>query len=186
MNNQILLIYDFDELFKIFDELQNNFIFKIKKVNKDDLNQFLNDHTSLNLFLTRKKITELKNQIILNEFPMKFTKLIEKININFLKLKFNQQSEIKIGKYSVNLNSRKINFNDKTLNLTEKECEIIIYLMQSNKPVSIIELQKNVWAHHSKLETHTVETHIYRLRKKISESFGDNLFIFSEKNGYRI
>ncbi|MDA8737572.1 helix-turn-helix domain-containing protein, partial [Candidatus Pelagibacter bacterium] len=72
------------------------------------------------------------------------------------------------------------------LKLTEKETNIIIYLSQSANPVSIDQLQSDVWGYGSKLETHTVETHIYRLRKKISKKFNDNKFISSHKNGYQI
>ena len=77
-------------------------------------------------------------------------------------------------------------YENKLLKLTEKECEVIIYLSKSNQIISIENLQLNVWGHQSKLETHTVETHIYRLRKKILENFNDNDFITSEKNGYQI
>ena len=76
--------------------------------------------------------------------------------------------------------------NDIKLKLTEKEINTIIYLFKVCKPVSIDELQKNVWSYQSDVETHTVETHIYRLRKKISNSFNDNKFIISKKNGYQI
>ena len=72
------------------------------------------------------------------------------------------------------------------LKLTEKEIKIILYLSEKQKPVSIEELQKNVWKYHSELETHTVETHIYRLRKKILKYFDDKNFIISKKNGYQI
>ena len=72
------------------------------------------------------------------------------------------------------------------LKLTEKETNIIIYLSKSNNAVGIDQLQSEVWQYHSNLETHTVETHIYRLRKKILNSFNDNEFIISRKNGYQI
>ena len=74
----------------------------------------------------------------------------------------------------------------KKLKLTEKEVNTIIYLSNSQSSVSPIELQKNVWGYESNLETHTVETHIYRLRKKFSDFFDDNKFIVSSKNGYKI
>jgi DNA-binding response OmpR family regulator len=70
--------------------------------------------------------------------------------------------------------------------LTEKEINTINYLSKSDKPVSINELQKKVWSYQSDIETHTVETHIYRLRKKILNTFSDNEFIVSKKNGYQI
>ena len=62
----------------------------------------------------------------------------------------------------------------------------IIYLLKANKPVKIRELQSNVWGYQSQLETHTVETHIYRLRKKISKVFKDENFILSKDDGYEI
>ena len=70
--------------------------------------------------------------------------------------------------------------------MTEKEIDTIIYLSKSGKPVSIDELQDKVWRYQSDMETHTVETHIYRLRKKILNTFNDKDFIISEKNGYQI
>ena len=76
--------------------------------------------------------------------------------------------------------------NNTNLKLTEKEINTITYLSKSNTPISINELQKKVWSYQSDLETHTVETHIYRLRKKILETFNDSEFIISKKNGYQI
>jgi len=72
------------------------------------------------------------------------------------------------------------------LKLTEKEINTIKYLSKSNNPVSINELQEKVWSYQSDLETHTVETHVYRLRKKILNKFNDDEFIISKKNGYQI
>ena len=75
---------------------------------------------------------------------------------------------------------------DNKLKLTEKEINTITYLSKSDKPVSTDELQEKVWSYQSDIETHTVETHIYRLRKKILNTFNDKDFIISEKNGYQI
>ena len=79
-----------------------------------------------------------------------------------------------------------MNKDSQNLSLTEKEAKIIIYLNKSKKPKSIFDLQKEVWDHKSKLETHTVETHIYRLRKKIEKKFNDKIFISSLKGGYKL
>ena len=79
-----------------------------------------------------------------------------------------------------------MNKNNEKLSLTEKEAKIIIFLNKFSNPKSINELQKNVWGHKSNLETHTVETHIYRLTKKIEKKFKDNKFISSLKGGYKI
>ena len=91
-----------------------------------------------------------------------------------------------IGSYKINLNSREISKNNITLDLTEREINLILFLKKSNSAVNIEELQKEVWDYGSELETHTVETHIYRLRKKIKEKFNDKNFIISLKKGYLI
>ena len=86
----------------------------------------------------------------------------------------------------IDLNSREMSAKNIKLKLTEKEINTIIFLSKSNKPVSVDELQEKVWSYQSDIETHTVETHIYRLRKKILETFDNNEFIISKKNGYQI
>jgi DNA-binding response OmpR family regulator len=103
-----------------------------------------------------------------------------------MKSHFNDQSKIEIKKYIVNLNSRELLYDNLKLKLTEKEVNTILYLSKKNNPVKINELEKNVWQYQSNIETHTVETHIYRLRKKISQKFKDDNFIVSKKNGYQI
>ena len=117
--------------------------------------------------------------------PVKFEELIETINIKFLKNKFLDQSQIKIGEYNLDLNSRKISLGDKSLNLTEREINLLIFIKEK-KNVSVKELQKMVWGYSSDLDTHTVETHIYRLRKKVKDIFGNESFILNTTNGYSI
>jgi len=103
-----------------------------------------------------------------------------------MKTQYNDKSELKIKQYKIDLNSRELIEKNSKLKLTEKETNIIVYLSQSNNSVSVDQLQFDVWGYRSKLETHTVETHIYRLRKKILKTFNDNEFIISKKNGYQI
>jgi DNA-binding response OmpR family regulator len=117
---------------------------------------------------------------------MSLTKLIELINIQLIKLKFNNQSKINIRDYELNLNSKFISKNDLNLKLTEKEIGIILYLNESNNDHQVHDLQKNIWGYSADMETHTVETHIYRLRKKIADKFNDENFILSGQNGYFI
>tara|TARA_B100001540_G_scaffold167870_1_gene148442 strand:- start:93 stop:656 length:564 start_codon:yes stop_codon:yes gene_type:complete len=186
MNKQNLIIYDFNELFSILNEIKSYLKFNLLNVSKKEFSELKLDNLNSFLIISKKKVQNLENQIILNNYPLKITKIIEIININFLKNKFIQQSDIDLGLYKLNLNSRKM-FDDKNeLNLTEKEANIIIFLKKSEKPVSINKLQTEVWGHSSKLDTHTVETHIYRLRKKISSKFNNHEFIRSTKLGYNI
>ena len=186
MTNQNLIIYKFVELYQILDELSLDLNFNII---------FVNDENSLNekikklhnyLIISNKKYSNFNHQFVLDNIPINIFKLIEKINIEFLKIQFNNQSEVKINNYIIDLNSREILLDNKKLKLTEKEINTITYLSKSKKPVSINELQEKVWSYQTDIETHTVETHIYRLRKKIFVTFNDNGFIISEKNGYQI
>ena len=184
MNTHNLVIYELDELYKIFEEIKKDINFNFEKINKQEL---LNLKSNSNyLILTKKEIPELNNQIIFDKFPISIFKILEKINIEFIKKNFQKQSEILIGNYNFNINSREMSSNANKLKLTEKEINSIIYLLKANKPVKIRELQSNVWGYQSQLETHTVETHIYRLRKKISKVFKDENFILSKDNGYEI
>ena len=189
MNKQNVLIFKLPELFSILNELNDHLDFAIYSFSeKDKLLEFKNINTESYLVLTNSEneIKQEKFQLILQKFPDTIYSIIEKININLLKNKYSEQSDIIIGKYSIDVNSRLIKKNDKSLKLTEKEIEIILFLKNSKRPQNIENLQKEVWGFNSSLETHTVETHIYRLRKKIFEKFEDNSFINSVKEGYTI
>ena len=186
MKNRSLIINDNDTLYDILDEISEELNCSISKFLKKDFVKFKSTKGLNYLFLTNKEVPEIRNQILIHKFPISIFKLIERLNIEFLKLKFNEQSEIKVLKYVININSREMKLNELKLKLTEKECDLIIYLAKINKPVTIAELQASVWDHHSKLESHTVETHIYRLRQKISNMYNDSNFILSKKDGYQI
>ena len=185
MNSKILIVYEYQILFEILNEIKENLNFEIIKSNK---NEFINtkfDQKSNYLIISSKKQRNLDNCLALDKVPIKLEKVVELININFLKNKFSDQSDLKIGKYKLDLNSRKIILNNKTLNLTERETNLIIFINQKGN-VNIKELQKKVWNYSTDLETHTVETHIYRLRKKMKDNFDDEEFILYDNNGYSI
>ena len=186
MNLKKLIIYDFKELFKILYEIKKELNYDVIEItSKDTINIFI-DNKDDHLVVVKTLVKNINNQILISSLPIKLSKLIERLNIEFLKKNFHNQSELKIKKYNLDLNSRELIYKDKKIKLTEKESNIILYISNSTKPVSIEDLQLNVWGYHSDLETHTVETHVYRLRKKISTTFDDNYFINSKKNGYQI
>ena len=189
MNKQSIIIYDFKILF--------NILFEIKEELKFDLYNFQNlvDLSDLseknygNYLIVSKSSEVIKNNpnlYLLDELPVKVEKLVEKLNIKLLKKKYNNQSEIKIIDYTLNLNSRVIYKKNVSTKLTEREIDIILFLHKKEKPKKITILQKEVWGHNSNLETHTVETHIYRLRKKMKDIFEDDNFISSHVDGYFI
>ena len=186
MTYQNLIIYKFNSLYHILEELSLDLNFKIIHVDSENL---LNEKIKIlknYLIISNKKYLNINNHFILDNLPLNISKLVERINIEFLKIQFNSQSKVQINSYIIDLNSREMLLKNIKLKLTEKEINTITYLSKQNKPVSIDELQEKVWSYQSDMETHTVETHIYRLRKKISNSFNDNEFIISKKNGYQI
>ena len=185
MNSRILIIYEYQILYQIFNEISESLNFEIIQSNEKDLKEFNFDQKNNYLIISEKKIEGVKNNLILDNLPIKFEKLIEMINIKFLKNKFLDQSHIKIGKYNLDLNSRKISLGNKSLNLTERETNLIIFI-KDKKNVTVKELQKMVWDYSTDLDTHTVETHVYRLRKKMKETFGNESFILNTSNGYSI
>ena len=183
---QNLIIYKFPKLYHILEEIELDLNFKILFVDDENI---LNDTIkNLNnyLIITDREYSNIGHQFVLDNTPVNISKFKEKINIEFLKVQFNSQSEVKVSNYIIDLNSREMSEKKIKLKLTEKEINTIIFLSKSNKPVSVDELQKKVWSYQSDIETHTVETHIYRLRKKIFNTFNDNEFIISKKNGYQI
>ena len=186
MNNQNLIIYQFSSLYQILKELELNLNFKITEVLSEKKLHLETKNLNNYIIITKKKILNIQEQYILDKLPIKIFKLIEKLNVQFLKLQFNEQSEISINDYIINLNSREISLKNIKLKLTEKEVNTIIYLSNTKTPVSIDELQRKVWGYQSDIETHTVETHIYRLRKKMFKIFNDESFLVSKRDGYQI
>jgi hypothetical protein len=191
---QNVFIINFNSLYEILDEIKENLPFKIIKFdNEKDFKKDLDldridylvisktDHKlSLNNNITNSNLLDF------NDLPLPLKKLIEIINIKLIKLRFNQQSKIIIKGYELNLNSKFFSKGNLKLKLTEKEIEIILYLNNKKIKYDVADLQKNIWGYSADMETHTVETHIYRLRKKISDLFKDEEFILSHKNGYFI
>ena len=186
MSIQKLIIYKFNSLYQTLKELEQDLNFEVyEATNEKELNDLVLTLQN-NLIITSKKNSNKNQYIVFDKLPIRFSKLIENLNINFLKKKFARQSKMEIQNYSIDLNSREISFNTIKLKLTEKEINTIIYLSNKKKPISIQELQTKVWGYQSGMETHTVETHIYRLRKKFLKTFRDENFLLSKKNGYQI
>ena len=198
MFNQSVSLVEFPKLYIILFEIEELFKFNIFNypLSKDfvDLinagNQQANNSTIIvgnknNLLFSEEKINK-KNILIFDQTPLKIFNIIDEINAQLIKQKYKFQSKLIIKNYFLDLNSRII-FNEfGKLKLTEKEMDVILYLDEKKAPQSVNKLQKNIWHQSSDLETHTVETHIYRLRKKINDKFNDKNFIVSHDDGYLI
>ena len=196
MLEQKIHIINFKILFDILEEIKSNLSFEIiYHVDQSKFIEFLSINNLKNsLILTKKINSELKSQkgldkrqlIEMSKKPVFLPRFIEDLNINLIKQNYNFQSNINIKNYFLNFNSRILSYKRIQLKLTQKEIDIILFLNQNTQPQNIDTLQSLVWKYESDLETHTVETHIYRLRKKIIEQFNDDNFIISGDQGYFI
>ena len=194
---QKLYILNIPEIEKIFNEIKEYITFEVlgsKKI-KDLVEKLENDKDILLnsiVLIYKKDAKSIEGKIDENKIcylpnlPFKILYLLEQINVKFIQQVYISQSDINVKNYALDLNARILKKNNQELKLTEREIEAIIFLQNKNEPVSVEKLQKEVWKYGEDLETHTVETHIYRLRKKIKDKFNDNNFILSEKKGYFI
>jgi len=212
MNNFTISIFGNKTLLEIINELK---IFSEYKVNHfENLNSYLEEtrkSNHLNIFIIDKFNNDFLDKIELNNFPSILiskslisknvfkAEFIEQLSMPFSilelekkiisltsKYKFRQNSVIQLNDYIIDKNERKIKKNDLELSLSEREINFLIMFSKNKKPLSKNLVLKNVWNYSLESETHTVETHIHRLRKKILEKFGDNNFIKNNAKGYYI
>ena len=195
--NQSVIIINIKPLYEILNEINNNFSYKLAHLNAKEFDENFNKEdkqfdnsifiTTSEYIQTLEKIQIKEEKILLiNISPESIYKLIDRINVCLIQNKYDFQSNIKLKNYNLDINSKTVEYKNKKLKLTEKEIEIILFLNKDNLSKKVIDLQKNVWGYSSDIETHTVETHVYRLRKKISETFKDDNFILSDDNGYSL
>ena len=194
MIKQNVFFINFNSLYEIFEEIKENLSFDIIKHENEAsfiMDKDFDKKNSLVITKFNNKLNVAKklddgNIINIQDYPIVTTKLIELINIQLIKLRFNYQSKVNIKDYKLNLNSKIFSKGNLILKLTEKEIEIILYLIENKKKNSVLDLQQNIWGYAANMETHTVETHVYRLRKKLSDKFNEDSFILSHPDGYYI
>ena len=196
MVNQKLYIINLSNFYDIISELKEHIGYEISKFETKET--FLDNYKSKNISTENsilvvhekeynffaKNINE--NQIIKFKPPVNIFTFIENLNIKFIQKRYQDQSSVSIKNFSLDINSRELKKDKLSLKLTERETEMILFLNDSKNPVNVETLEKEIWEHSSDLETHTVETHIYRLRKKIKAEFGNDDLIKSDKGGYII
>ena len=198
MTKQIVHFFELPELYKILLELKDILSFDINNYqSKKELSNAITDNkldfsNSIivakfheNLLIDNDKLDK-KNILFIDKFPIQLDKLIDKINVHLIQHQYNFKSKLNIKNYILNINSRTVFKDNKELKLTEKEIDIILFLNKNKKPQKIDVLQSQIWKYSTDLETHTVETHVYRLRKKIKDKFNDENFIISSEKGYLI
>ena len=212
MSNLSISIFGNKILLEIINEIKLFSKFKIKYY--DDLDLCVKDAEKQNLlviFFVSKDVMSFFSKNKINNFPsilitepsvsknMVTTELSEQLNMPFTilelekkiisliaKNEFKNNSLIRLNDYIINKNDRKIKKRGLELRLSEKEINFLILFSKIREPISRNLVLKNVWNYSSESETHTVETHIHRLRKKILEKFGDKNFIKNTIKGYYI
>ncbi len=170
-----------DELNTNYDViLLNKFAIKDKK-----LNQIINQSKSLKVYASDKK-NNSENYDAFLELPSTLKNINTVIESIAAKKIFNKNSSIIIKDYLLNKNEKKLFRENNYITLTEKEVQLLELFLNSTKPISKDKILISVWNYSSDADTHTVETHIYRLRKKINDKFGDEKFILNNKDGYSL
>ncbi len=196
MVNQKLYIINLSNFYNIIRELQEHIGYEILKFDNKEIffdkyeSKSISTENSILVVHEKEYDFFVKNlnedQIIKLKTPVNIFTFIENLNVRFIQKKYQDQSNVNVKDFFLDINSRELKKGKSSLKLTERETDMILFLNNSKKPVNVETLEKEIWQHSSELETHTVETHIYRLRKKIKAEFGNDNLIKSNKNGYII
>ena len=196
MVNQKLYIINLSNFYDIISELKEHISYEISKFDNKEIffDKYKSESISIEnsiLVVNEKEYNFFvrnmnEDQIIKFKPPVNIFTFIENLNVRFIQRKYQDQSNVNVKDFFLDINSRELKKGKLSLKLTERETDMILFLNNSNKPVNVETLEKEIWQHSSELETHTVETHIYRLRKKIKDEFGNDDLIKSNKNGYTI
>ena len=160
-------------------------LFHEESLNDKKDKKFISTSHSLKIYASRKKILSNNFDAFL-EIPSTLREINAVVENISAKKEFNKNSSIEIKKYLLNKNEKKLSNNDNEIVLTEKEIQLLELFLKSKKPISKNKILLSVWNYSSDADTHTVETHIYRLRKKISNKFSDENFIVNTKDGYSL
>ena len=193
MISQSIKIIDFKILHLILDEIKLFLPFTISYHEKNfELNKnenLLKENSVIvvnnNFELNNLKIDKRK-VFVVKDSPVSINELINDLNVRLIKQRYDYQAKIVIKDYILDINSRSISKKNEKLQLTEREIDIILFLKEKKIPQKVNQLQEVVWRYSPNLETHTVETHIYRLRKKMKQTFKDQHFIKTDQEGYSV
>ena len=148
------------------------------KQSKDIINTF----NSIKILASDKIDNNIYDTVL--QLPTTINEINSIVESSVAKKVFNSNSSIKIKKYLLDKNEKTLIKNNVSITLTEKEIELLELFLNEKKPISKKKILSLVWNYSSNADTHTVETHIYRLRKKINKNFFDDNFILNNKNGY--
>ena len=166
------------------------FLFFVDDLEKLDLKE-LKKIKYPKIFFSKKSenFKTIKKDNVLSSFlelPVNYQDLEKIIKLAILKFKFLFQSKVEIGKYHLDKNERTISYGKKSAKLTERELDIILYLSGKKEGATKQEIMKDIWSHGEEIDSHTYETHLYRLRQKLQSKLSDKKFISVEDGKYFI
>ena len=181
--NELKVFLKFNSILNNTNDDPNIILFHTDALKDKKLKEYIDNNSFLKICAGRKKDLSDKYDACL-ELPATLKEINAIIENTAVKSKFNKNSSIAIKSYFLNKNEKKLFKLDSFIILTEKEIQLLELLLNKRKPISKDNILSSVWNYSSDADTHTVETHIYRLRKKITDKFKDENFILNNKSGY--
>lgn len=172
-NSNLITILDDEALANLIRKkfVPNNYIFIIGKINHN-FTKYLNDNLINYEYF---------------EPPISFLKLLSRCDNLLTETNKFKSEMIDLENFSYSFNLNTIYVGNSSLYLTDKENEIFQFLIENiGSKVARKQLLSKVWSYNENIDTHTLETHIYTLRKKLKKKFGFTNLILHEDDGYQI
>ena len=181
--NELKTFLKFNPTFENLNSNNDVILFHEEALKQIKQKELIQKSESIKILATRKK--QANNIFDANlELPSTLKEINALIENISAKKKFSQNSSINVKNYLLNKNEKKLSKSEEFIILTEKEIQLLELFLNNKKPLSKDNILSSVWNYSSDADTHTVETHIYRLRKKIADKFMDESFILINKDGY--
>ena len=181
--NELKTFLKFNPVFENSNKKYEVILFHIEAIMDQGQKDIIEKSNAIKICLGKKN--EIKGNFESNiDLPSSLKEINSMIESTAAKNIFNKNSSIEIKDYFLNKNEKKLSKSNQFIDLTEKEIQLLELLLNKKKPISRDKILSTVWNYSSEADTHTVETHIYRLRKKISDKFLDENFILNSKEGY--
>ena len=181
--NELKAFLKFNPLSDSSNISPNVILFHVDVIKDKSQKDYIENSNSAKICIGKKK--DLNNNFDANlELPTSIKEINIIVEATSAKKRFNKNSSIEVKSYLLNKNEKKLSKLENFISLTEKEVQLLELLLNSEKPISKDDILSSIWNYSSDADTHTVETHIYRLRKKITDKFMDEKFILNGKEGY--
>jgi hypothetical protein len=181
--NELKTFLKFNPLPENSNEKPSIILLHVDALQDKKYNNYINNNNIIKICAGKRKDL-LNNFDSRLELPATLKEINTIIENTAARKKFNSNSSIEVKNYLLNKNEKKLSRLNNFITLTEKEVQLLELFLKNKKPISKDNILSSVWNYSSDADTHTVETHIYRLRKKIIDKFADEKFILNNKNGY--